>query len=145
MLFLAVREERSGKRQKALRMAGCALLLLCCGFWCMSIVAVRLVNQLKCSAASGDIGAIRSAMEIYQQDVVSHKCPGTLAQLVKDDTDGWSGPYMATITADPWDNRYCYTSDGSNYTIMSIHEVRYGSSETIRYILATDSMELITQ
>ncbi|HNW91436.1 MAG TPA: type II secretion system protein GspG [bacterium] len=96
----------------------------------------------KVGAAAGDIGAFNSALALYQVDVKVQQFPATtLMQLYSDNADGWAGPYMATITDDPWGNRYVYTSDGSTYTIQSLHNASYNKSETIRYIFNLGVME----
>lgn len=86
-------------------------------------------------AASGDIGAFNSALALYQVDLKAKTFPTTMGQLLSDNAPGWSGPYLATISADPWGNTYTYTGGASNYTILSIHHSDYHKSETVRYIL----------
>lgn len=90
-------------------------------------------------AAHGDIMACRDALQLYYADVSPHRYPSTLTQLLRDDATGWSGPYIATITSDPWDNAYQYQTDGTIYTLMSVHD-HFGADvrETIRYV-STDS------
>ena len=93
-------------------------------------------------AAAGDIGAYNSALALYQADVQCKQYPtATLRQLVSDNEAGWAGPYIATITTDPWKNQYTYTSDGTDYTIQSIHDSAHDKSETIRYCFSTGVME----
>jgi general secretion pathway protein G len=100
------------------------------------------IEKSKCGAAAGDIGAANSALALYQVDVSNKKFPMTsLTQLVTDNASGWSGPYMATVTKDPWNNVYTYTSDGSVYTIATKHDSDYNKSETIRYCVNTGVME----
>lgn len=92
------------------------------------------IEKSKIGAAAGDIGAMNSAMALYQVDITSKKFPSTtLLQLVSDNASGWAGPYMATITTDPWENAYTYTSSGGNYTIQSVHKSDYQKGETVRY------------
>ena len=91
----------------------------------------------------GDIGALNSALQLYQTDVKAKRYPSTIVQLVSDSTAGWDGPYMATITPDPWNNQYIYTTNGISYTIQSIHDSENDKSETIRYCLGTGVMETI--
>lgn len=93
------------------------------------------IEKSKIGAAAGDIGALNSALALYQVDVTCKKFPTTtLMQLYSDNASGWAGPYMATITADPWDNAYTYTSSGGNYTIQSVHDSDYQKGETVRYM-----------
>lgn len=77
-------------------------------------------------AAHGDIGAFNSALALYQVDVDSKCFPDTLAKLLRDDVPGWSGPYMATITRDPWGCDYQYQSNGKDYTISLSHSRESG-------------------
>lgn len=100
------------------------------------------IEKSKVGASAGDIGAMNSAMALYQVDVTCKKFPSTtLLQLVSDNAGGWSGPYMATITTDPWDNAYTFTSAGSSYTVQSLHNSDYNKSETVRYCSNSGVME----
>jgi len=102
------------------------------------------IEKSKCGAAAGDMGAMNSALALYQVDLHSQKlATTTLTQLVSDAASGWAGPYMATITTDPWGNAYVYTCNGSQYTIQSLHDSDYNKSETIRYCINTGIMESI--
>lgn len=104
------------------------------------------VEKSPVAAAAGDIGALTSALTLYQVDVASKQFPtATLLQLYSDNASGWAGPYMATITDDPWNNTYTYTSNGAEYTIQSIHDSEYNKSETIRYCSNTGAIESIPQ
>ncbi len=99
-------------------------------------------EKSKPGATMGDISAMNSALALYQVDVECKQFPATtLMQLYSDNAAGWAGPYMATITPDPWGNAYTYTSDGTNYTLQSVHDSDYNKSETIRYIAAGGKME----
>lgn len=108
-----------------------------CGI--MAAVAIpkllSAIEKSKIGAASGDLGAFNSALALYQVDIMAKRFPTTMNQLLTDNAAGWSGPYMATISPDPWNNAYTYTTGASNYTIMSVHTSEYNRSETIRYIL----------
>ena len=96
----------------------------------------------KDSAAAGDISAWNSALLFYRNDVADTQFPKTtLLQLFSDNASGWAGPYVPTICNDPWNNEYTYTSDGTTYTIQSIHKSDYNKSETIRYCFGTGVME----
>lgn len=100
---------------------GIILLVLCS--ICM-FVAYRLlsaIDVLKRNAARGDMRACAQALALYRNDVTGGTWPATLQQVVADDAPGWSGPYMATVATDPWDNQYRYQSDGTSYTITSAH------------------------
>lgn len=101
------------------------------------------IEKSKVGASAGDIGAFNSALALYQVDLSTQKFPtSTLMQLYSDGASGWAGPYMATISNDPWDNKYTYTSSGSDYTIQSIHKSSgVAKSETIRYVFNAGVME----
>ena len=101
------------------------------------------IEKSKCGAACGDMGAFNSALALYQVDVTAKLFPNnTLVQLYSDIAPGWSGPYMATITNDPWNNCYTYTGGaGGSYTVVSKHNSDYDKSETIRYSFGTGLME----
>ncbi len=104
--------------------------------------SLRIYDALsasKAGAAHSDIMACRDALQLYYADVSPHRYPSTLTQLLRDNAAGWSGPYMATITSDPWNNEYQYQTDGTTYTLMSVHD-HFGADvrETIRYV-STDS------
>lgn len=101
------------------------------------------IEKSKCGAAAGDMGALNSAQMLFQVDVKCQYFPVTaLSQLLTDGlVPGWSGPYMATITNDPWNNAYVYTGGTGVYTILSKHKSDYGKSETIRYCFGTGVME----
>jgi len=91
--------------------------------------------------AAGDIGAFNSALVLYQVDCDSEFPRTTLMQLYSDNAAGWAGPYMATITDDPWENSYTYTTSGTDYTIQTIHINNIHKSETIRYVFSSGVME----
>lgn len=100
------------------------------------------IEKSKCGAAAGDVGAFNSALSLYQVDVKCQAFPiTTLNQLLSDAAAGWSGPYMATLTNDPWNNLYVYTGSAGFYTVQSKHKSDYGKSETIRYCFGTGMME----
>ncbi len=131
------------EKEVALRFA-LVLVVLVLEFFGPHLAKFDLYKPSKCGAAAGDIGAMNSALALYQVDVECKQFPATtLIQLYSDNAAGWSGPYMATITADPWDNAYVYTSDGTNYTIQSVHDSDYNKSETIRYVANVGAMESI--
>ena len=102
-------------------------------------------QEIRClNDASADIGAFNSALALYQVDLPSQRFPGTtLMQLYSDNATGWAGPYMATITNDPWGNHYTYTSSGSDYTIQSVHNSEsLHDRETIRYVYNSGVVEM---
>ncbi len=142
-------DEERGKGNPAVWVVGCLtvtiLVLLVCGLAITPTRCTRFgsIEKDMCGAAAGDIGAFNSALALYQVDVQCKQFPVTLLQLYSDNAAGWSGPYMATITPDPWDNAYTFTSDGSNYTLQSVHDSDFDRAETIRYIFAQGVMESI--
>jgi len=81
-------------------------------------------EKSRVGAATGDIGAMNSAIALYHVD--TNKYPTTLYQLVSDNSTGWSGPYMATITTDPWGYEYMYESHGDSYTAGVSHAKESG-------------------
>lgn len=90
-------------------------------------------------SASGDIGAFNSALALYQVDTDSF--PTTqqgLHVLLQSNVAGWSGPYMATISPDPWGFEYQYESDGADYTISLSHTRESGIM--LRYNLAAGQL-----
>lgn len=100
------------------------------------------IEKSKCGSAAGTIGAVNSAMSLYQVDLTVKGFPVVgLTQLYSDAAPGWSGPYMATVTNDPWNNAYVYTGSAGFYTIQSKHKSDYGKAETIRYCFGTGVME----
>ncbi|HNW93913.1 MAG TPA: type II secretion system protein GspG [bacterium] len=100
------------------------------------------IEKSKVGATEGDIGAFNSALALYQVDLSGKKYPtSSLMQLYSDAATGWAGPYIATIMNDPWDNKYTYTSNGGDYTIVSVHVASIHKAETIRYIMNVGNME----
>lgn len=100
------------------------------------------IEKSKVGAAAGDIGAFNAALALYQVDVDAKSFPTvSLHQLYYDNAPGWAGPYMATITPDPWNNAYEYVSDGQDYYIQSVHRSDFRRAETIRYVFSTGTIE----
>jgi len=123
---------------------GILLLLLLLLLLCVVPGNPHAIEKSKIGAALGDIGAFNSALALYQIDVSDSQFPRTtLLQLVSNSAPEWNGPYMATITNDPWDNCYTYTSDGTSYTVQSLHVGDEYNSETIRYTFANGVVEEI--
>jgi len=102
------------------------------------------MEKSKVGRVCGDLGALNSALSLYQVDSTPKKLPNTtLEQLVSDNIGGWNGPYIAVINHDPWGNVYSFTSTGGAYTIQSIHDSDYHKSETVRYCSETGEIETI--
>ncbi len=134
-----------GDKGRAVRLTAYTVLLAL--VWCR-VAGFHLEDAIDVSkrqGATGDIEkAFNPALALYREDVRDQRFPLTsLHQLYSDGVAGWSGPYLATITTDPWDNRYAYTCDGSNYTIQSVHATWYGVAETIRYVFSNGKTEQI--
>ncbi|HNW94130.1 MAG TPA: type II secretion system protein GspG [bacterium] len=102
------------------------------------------LDRLKINAARGDIGAYNSALALYHDDVNSHRYPAALQQLCSDNAAGWAGPYMATVTNDPWDNAYQYHATGGSYSICSVHHtLGAGQGITVRYTLGDTEIAIL--
>ncbi len=99
---------------------------------------VKTQEARRCDAARGTLAAHAEALNLYRTDVTDSRYPATLQQLVADNVPGWSGPYTAVITTDPWDNQYSYQSDGSSFTISTVHR-------TPRQYWRTQTTEVITR
>jgi len=145
-MFLRTRQEGTetdravGGRRKRMVYKIVLLLLVVLVIYGVARIGLSVyatLERLKIGAATGTIGAFNSALKLYREDVTSGQLPEHLVQVVDDDVDGWGGPYMATITHDPWGNDYIYRANGTDYTLMSIHDQFYfDNSETIRYNLS---------
>ena len=144
LILLGLRAARRGGRSRSRLFDLAVLVLVIEGGAFFAREAFSVIEDRKCAATAGDIGAFNDALDNYRTDVAARQFPtGTLSKLFSDDAPGWSGPYMATITPDPWNNAYTYTSDGNDYTIQSIHERQgyYPTAETIRYVFSDGKME----
>lgn len=139
-------EKKSGGCGK--RLAFLTVILLVFGGGPAAFVGYHIrssIEQMKIGSATGDIGAFNSALELYQKDVDSRTYPTDFRQLLVDNSAGWLGPYIATISPDPWGNEYSYQSDGHDYTLLSVHEPFFCRvrAETVRYVLSEGKISLL--
>ncbi len=87
------------------------------------MVAPNLFNKAdgaRRDAALSQISAIGSALATHRLDVGEY--PEELEGLMVNTTgrSTWDGPYLNNeVPKDPWGNDYQYSSDGSEYTLMS--------------------------
>lgn len=97
-------------------------------------VPQRQASDPELDRACADIRKFNSALALYQVDVASSEFPRrSLRQLVADNVQGWAGPYLTELPADPWGNSYQYVSAGGNYTIQARWQTEAGD-KTVRYI-----------
>ncbi len=105
------------------------------------------IDSMKCIGAEADLTNYAKELQQYRTDVSTGTYPATLLQLYSDNAPGWSGPYLATITPDPWDNQYTYTTDGAAYTLQTVHGrgklYRDYTPGTIRLVSGSDTPERI--
>jgi general secretion pathway protein G len=85
-------------------------------------------EQAKVSAAKGQIGTFKSALQLYALD---NGQPPTSQQglqaLIQEPTTsprprGWRKPYLSDVNEvpqDPWGNEYVYVSEGDDFLITS--------------------------
>lgn len=87
------------------------------------MVAPNLFNKAdgaRRDAALSQISAIGSALATHRLDVGEY--PEELEGLMVNTTgrSTWDGPYLNNeVPKDPWGNDYQYSSDGSEYNLMS--------------------------
>ena len=78
------------------------------------------VGQSQVSAAKASIGAIGTAIDLYETD--NGRLPESLNNLMtKGSEPNWNGPYLrkAESLKDPWGNDFQYTKQGNVYTVAS--------------------------
>ena len=119
--------------------------------WCVPVLIMVLflpatawstTERSNTGMAASDIGAFNSALALYQVDVRGF--PDTLAQLIGDNARGWAGPYMATISNDPWGFPYNYAKIGdSDYSIGLSHT--HESGHDANYRLSRGTMVQMTE
>lgn len=106
---------------------------------------LKSFEYMKCGSTRFEMAAWSEALELYRNDVADSTYPSTLLQLYSDNAPGWAGPYLATVTTDPWDNAYTYQSDGSSFTITSVHVPAFTSwAETIPVVITRTSSDTTT-
>ena len=92
------------------------------------------VGQAQIAAAKGSIGAICTAINLYETD--NGKLPESLQNLMtKGSEPNWNGPYLrkAESLKDPWGNEYQYTKQGNIYTVASAGpDGSFGSADDVK-------------
>ena len=74
-------------------------------------------EQAKETAAKTQIAGFSTALDAYEVDTGGYpKGADGLMNLVQapSDVQGWKGPYMKDVPADPWGRPYVYVSPGRN-------------------------------
>jgi len=92
------------------------------------------VGQSQVSAAKASIGAIGTAIDLYETD--NGRLPESLNNLMtKGSEPNWNGPYLrkAESLKDPWGNDFQYTKQGNNYTVASAGpDGSFGSTDDVK-------------
>ena len=92
------------------------------------------VGQSQVSAAKASIGAIGTAIDLYEFD--NGRLPESLNNLMtKGSEPNWNGPYLrkAESLKDPWGNDFQYTKQGNNYTVASAGpDGSFGSTDDVK-------------
>ena len=92
------------------------------------------VGQSQIAAARASIGAISTAIDLYETD--NGKFPDSLQNLVtKGSEPNWNGPYVrkAESLKDPWGNEFQYTKQGDVYTVASAGpDGSFGSGDDVK-------------
>lgn len=93
------------------------------------------VGQAQISAAKGSIGAISTAIDLYETD--NGTLPDNLNNLVnKGSEPNWNGPYVkkAESLTDPWGTEFQYTKQNNGiYTLVSAGpDGNFGSSDDVK-------------
>ena len=73
-------------------------------------------QQAKVTAAATQISAFKQALDSYEVDTGAYPKGGNLGELVSSGVQGWKGPYLDKIPADPWGNNYTYDYPGKHGT-----------------------------
>ena len=78
-------------------------------------------QQAKVTAAATQISSFKQALDSYEVDTGTYPKGGNLAELVSSNAQGWKGPYLDRVPADPWGNNYVYDFPGKHgtYDLMS--------------------------
>ena len=92
------------------------------------------VGQSQVSAAKAGIGAIGTAIDLYEMD--NGRLPESLNNLMtKGSEPNWNGPYLrkAESLKDPWGNDFQYTKQGNVYTVASAGpDGSFGSADDVK-------------
>jgi len=92
------------------------------------------VGQSQVAAARASIGAISTAIDLYETD--NGKLPESLQNLItKGSEPNWNGPYLrkAESLKDPWGMEFQYTKQGNIYALASAGpDMSFGSSDDVK-------------
>ena len=92
------------------------------------------VGQSQVAAARASIGAIGTAIDLYETD--NGKLPENLQNLVtKGSEPNWQGPYLRKVESlkDPWGTDFQYSKQGDVYTVVSAGpDLNFGSSDDVK-------------
>ena len=116
------RHDRPARRDAGFTLIEILLVVVIIGI--LAAVAVpRLggrVAQSQVNAAKAAIGAISTAVDLYETD--NGRLPDSLQNLItKGSEPNWQGPYLrkAESLKDPWGNEFQYTRQGNVYSVVS--------------------------
>ncbi len=92
------------------------------------------VGQSQIAAAKASIGAIGTAIDLYETD--NGKLPESLQNLVtKGSEPNWNGPYLRKVESlkDPWGTEFQYAKQGDVYTVASAGpDLGFGSADDVK-------------
>ncbi len=92
------------------------------------------VAQSQVAAARASIGAIGTAIDLYETD--NGRLPDSLQNLMtKGSEPNWNGPYLrkAESLKDPWGNEFQFTKQGNIYTVASAGpDGSFGSGDDVK-------------
>ncbi len=92
------------------------------------------VAQSQVAAARASIGAISTAIDLYETD--NGRLPDSLQNLItKGSEPNWNGPYLrkAESLTDPWGNEFQFSRQGNTYTVASAGpDGSFGTGDDIR-------------
>jgi general secretion pathway protein G len=79
------------------------------------------IDRRPASVAAREVDALHTAAERFRLDCGRYPTTdeGLLALINNPGVPSWRGPYVTMIKRDPWRNRYVYSSQGTNLTLLS--------------------------
>ena len=130
------RNEETVRRKAGFTLIEILLVVVIIGI--LAAVAVpRLggrVGQSQVAAARASIGAIGTAIDLYETD--NGKLPENLQNLVtKGSEPNWQGPYLRKVESlkDPWGTDFQYSKQGDVYAVVSAGpDLNFGSSDDVK-------------
>ncbi len=121
---IRITENHPQNRTARIRSRGFTLIELLLVLVILGILAAIVVpkfsgrtEQAKETAAKTQIAGFSTALDAYEVDTGGYpKGADGLMNLVQapSDVQGWKGPYMKDVPADPWGRPYVYVSPGRN-------------------------------